>query len=78
VVESVSGGVPKSEPSRRVVKLGIILVQAQVFGPELEPEVAGQPSRSVVAGLCAGWFRVVEDRASEFAVGGPGSTVEVV
>jgi hypothetical protein len=41
VVEGVGGGVPKFEPSPRAMELRIVLVQAQMFGPELEPEPVG-------------------------------------
>jgi hypothetical protein len=74
VVESVRGAVPKFEPNRRVEELGVVLIQAQVFGPELEAEFSGQPSG--VGGPVVG--SGVEDRAGELAVGRPGSAVEVV
>jgi hypothetical protein len=84
-VESTGGGVPESSASRRVMEVGIVLVEAQVFGPSYKC-VVGQPSRSVVAGPCAGGSRVSalvsalvsRTAQGEFAVGGPGPTVEAV
>ena len=81
-VQSVRGGIPKFEPGRRVDEPGIVLVQAQVFGPELEPEPVRQWPETVVAIGCAGRLPVVDSRveygAGELAVVGPGPAVEVV
>ena len=38
LVQGVGGGLPQAEPGCRIVELWVTLVQAQVFGPELEPE----------------------------------------
>ena len=39
-VQGVGRGIPQAEAARRVLQLRVALVQAQVFGPELEPEPA--------------------------------------
>lgn len=72
VVQGVGGGIPKFEPGLRSVEPCVILVQAQVFSPELEPETVGQGAGSLRTS-CG-----VDDRAGELAVRGPGPTVEVV